>query len=156
MGELLEFSWNLDSLGKALGAFEAEARAAVREVVSRTLDRAYSMVRARTPVDTGRLRAGWRRVLSGPRGGGASAGTIANSVPYVRVLEFGGYPVLAPGEFPPGPRTRRAPGGEPAMRSNVSKQAPRGMLRTVLQDLEPQFLFDVERALENLPSWRGR
>ena len=92
---------------------------------------------------------------------------IENAVPYITVLEYGSYPVIPVkhkrtggggirrgnawigGNYPPGPRTVRAGGSGPKMaEGNVSRQAPIGMVRITLQELEPEFVFNLEEAIE--------
>lgn len=158
----LVFAWKSDKLTPALSNLPRGANRVISDVVKQTSKRAYDKIRYRTPVDRG-VKGGafskWRKRIK--RGG--LEGVIENDAPYINVLEFGGYPVRKArsgtrggfrrgkallGGLPPGPRTQRAPGGEPRMRSNVSRQAPRGMVRITLQEIEPQFLFDLEHALD--------
>lgn len=163
--EILSFEWGTNTLARALEALPREAKKATERVVSDTTKRAFRIVRNKTPVDRGTLRDAWRLEISGVRG------RFVNTAPHANVAEFGGWPVTAlsrskrvrPGAIvrgraqlgghKPGPRTRRAGGGQPTMRSNVSRQAPRGMVRLTLEEIKPQFLFDLEEALENLPGW---
>ena len=160
-GAMLSFEWTDESLVRALDNLPKETQEAVSKVVEDTTGRAFRIIKNRTPIDRGKAHRGWRQKVSG------STGKITNDVDYINVLEFGGYPVrrasagASPGTLrrgravlgglPPGPRTQRAPGGEPPMRSNVSKQAPRGMVRSTLQEIEAPFLFDlaenIDRAL---------
>jgi len=165
---LLSFEWGTDTLIPALENLPREAERAVAEVVAITTDRAYKMAKNRTPVDRGDARNGWRQSARGANG------RIFNNVPYINVLEFGGYPVTPAahtsrsglrrgravlGGLPPPSnltgtaRTAKAPGGRPSMRNNVSKQAPRGMVRSTLEDIQPRFLADLTNAINTLPAW---
>lgn len=164
---ILVFEWGNDTLTAALEALPKEAEAAVVEVVKDTTARATRIVKNKTPVDRGRLRQGWRAEVKG------LTGRFVNTVAQANVAEFGGWPVTALSRSPklrpgarirgraqlgghkPGPRTTRAPGGTPSMFSNVSRQAPQGMVRITLKEIQPVFFFDLDEALENLPSWRS-
>ena len=123
----------------------------VHKVVAETTKRAAAIAKFKTPVDTGNAIDGW--VVEKPGRGNNPKGAFVNRVPYINVLEFGGYPVRKGPTFggrPPGPRTMTAPSGDPAMKSNVSRQAPRGMVRLTLIEIEPQFLADLEEQLQLL------
>lgn len=172
---LLSFAWGENSLVPALVNLPPEAAAAVAAVIRTTTDRAFRIAKNKTPVDRGDARNGWRQVASGQKG------RIFNNVPYINVLEFGGYPVTpasrtrrsglrrgkailggAPppntrdssGRFQGGARTQKArSSGRAPMRSNVSKQAPVGMVRSTLEELRPRFLSDLTHAINSLPSW---
>lgn len=167
-GALISFEWVSDTLTEAMEAIPQETEAAISQVVETTTDRAFRIVKNRTPVDSGEARRGWRQEMRG------STGFIVNNVDYINVLEFGPYPVtpashtqrrglrrgraVLGGAPPPRgrgtARTTRAPGGQPSMRSNVSKQAPKGMVRITLQEIEPRFVVDIADAINNLPSWK--
>lgn len=164
MADFLSFEFTDKNLVKALSSLPKETQIAVSGVVKKTTDRVFRIVKNKTPVDTGRARAGWRKESRG------AEGRIVNSVPYINVHEFGGYPVTPAartsrtggfrrgravlGGAPPRARTRRAPGGEPPMTSNVSRQAPQGMLRKTFNDIQPRFVVDLVDAINSLPSWR--
>ena len=121
------------------------ARKEVIDVVRETTNRVFRIIKNRTPVDQGNARRAWKKVTRWDSSSAAATstieGVITNNVAYINVLEFGGYPGL-------GPRTQPAPAGEPDMRSTVSRQAPQGMVRVTLKEIEPRFLADVERALD--------
>ena len=135
-------------------------REAVIKTVKDTTLRGQQIVKFKTPVDTTKAINGWHTRFEN----GGERGLFVNEVAYINVLEFGGYPVrpissgASPGTLirgkailgglPPGPRTQRAPGGDPDMRSNVSKQAPRGMVRSTLAELQDQFIFDLGENLD--------
>lgn len=169
---LLSFAWSDTSLVQALANVPRESEAAIAKVVADTTDRAFKIAKNRTPVDRGRARQGWKQHARGRHG------SISNNVAYINVLEFGGYPVtpakhatrkggfrrgkaLLGGAPPPAggrsgrgqARTKRAPGGTPRMRDNVSKQAPGGMVRWTLEHIQPRFLSDLTDAINRLPSW---
>jgi hypothetical protein len=153
-----DFSWTTDTLTDALKALPANARKAVRDTIKETTKRAVKIAKFRTPVDTGRAIEAWETKFED----GGLTGVVTNDAPYINVLEFGGYPVRKAtagaegfrrgnailGGRPPGPRTQRAPGGDPEMRSNVSRQAPHGMVRSTLIAIAPQFEFDLNEALD--------
>lgn len=157
---MLEFEFVDEGLIEALEGLPTNAQRAVVETVRSTTQRGQQIVKFRTPVDSGKALNGWQVRYED----GGSRGVFFNDVAYINVLEFGGYPVRAAtagaspgtlrrgkailGGLPPGPRTQRAPGGTPKMRSNVSKQAPRGMVRSTLEELEPQFIFDLNENLD--------
>ena len=165
---LISFEWTDESLVTAVGLVPFETEHAVSEVVRKTTNRAFKIVKNRTPVDRGRARRGWKKETRG------TEGRFFNDVAYINVLEFGPYPVTATkrtsrsgvirrgkgslgGAVPPSVRgtakTQRTPGGRPTMRSNVSKQAPQGMVRITLQEIEPRFVVDLVDAINSLPSW---
>jgi hypothetical protein len=104
-----------------------------------------------TPVDTGRARASWDvYVADEPRasagaGGQTAAFTVAQSalssagiykaiwitsnLPYIEVLEYGGYPdPVARGSFVNGKWVIKSVGG-------FSRQAPQGMVRITVQQV---------------------
>ncbi len=155
---LLDFEWTNLDLSDALEELPETARKAIAETIDDTTERAIKIVKFKTPVDSGRAISGWEKSTED----GGLKGVFSNDTPYINVLEFGGYPVRSAasgqggfrrgnavlGGLPPGPRTQRAPGGDPEMRDNVSKQAPRGMVRATLQEIEPQFVFDLNEALD--------
>ncbi len=76
-----------DRLSSALRRVEDSIPAAVEARVTALLERFAAKVAERTPVDSGRLRAGWRVVVSGR--GLRIAGAVSNSVPYARYVEEG-------------------------------------------------------------------
>lgn len=155
----LEFRWVDESLLNAIRDIPESSQRAIKTVVRATTKRAVRIAKFKTPVDTGNAINSWEDTTEK----GGQVGVFKNSAPYINVLEFGGYPVRAAtsgakagfrrggailGGLPPGPRTQRAPGGDPEMRSNVSKQAPRGMVRSTLIEIEPQFVFDLNEEIE--------
>lgn len=100
-----------------------------------------------TPVDTGRARASWGVSIGPPElgkfpppgeysnpnpldltGGLAGLGPyqevwVTSNLPYIRVLEYGGYP-------------NPARGGEGKVSGGYSKQAPRGMVRVTFDQVK--------------------
>ena len=161
---LLPFRWAETGLLKAINdlAVGKSAKKAIQATVKKMTLRAVKIAKFKTPVDSGRAIRGWKMKLEKD----GTVGVFFNDVPYVNVLEFGGYPVTAlgrrgtlrPGAFirgkaqlgghAPGKRTQRPPGGKPDMRANVSKQSPRGMVRSTIIDIEPAFLFELNKALD--------
>lgn len=152
---------------RAFTRLERELPDAVAAGIQETGTLAQGRIRTNTPVDKGRARSSWRRRS-------LDAGKVVeifSNVPYINVLEFGGYPVRAasllsfqpPGSFRrgraflggarPGPRTRRPasvsgldPTAQPFGRqinANVSTQAPRGIVRLVLRDIDRRELAPI-------------
>lgn len=120
-------------------------------VVRKSTAQVFSAVVLKTPVDTGRARANWnvtagavdqttttstsaargtaeaQKALAMPSGGVVY---LANSLPYARVLEYGGYP------NPPkmGSKKRGEAGVAVHVRGGFSMQAPQGMVRLTAQE----------------------
>ena len=156
----LEFEFVDEGLVEALQNLPESTQRAIKDTVRATTLRGQQIVKFKTPVDSGKAINAWKTRFEN----NGERGVFFNDTPYINVIEFGGYPVRASsagaslgtlrrgnavlGGLPPGPRTQRAPGGQPQMRSNVSKQAPRGMVRSTLIELEPQFTFDLAEAIE--------
>ena len=151
-----------DRFSQALANAPRNVQVAINAVIQETGEKVFQRIRFRTPRDRGTLAAGWgRRSQEG-------SVVIFNTVPYVNVLEYGGYPVIPAsrnrtlsgglvrgravlgGGYPPRARTVRAPGGEPSMLagSNVSRQAPTGMVRVTLIEIQPEYIFNLEEALD--------
>ena len=127
---MADFSIPLDKLA-------AKMQADLETVVRKSTFDMYTRVKQKSPVDTGRFRTNWNvsqgavntattestdqtradteiaKVWTLPIGG---VMYMANSLPYARVLEYGGYP------NPPKNPTGKTVGG-------FSKQAPQGMVR---------------------------
>lgn len=157
---LFDFKWTDTSLEKALEELPQRAATAVKKTIRETTQRAVKIAKFKTPVDSGAAIRGWKVSFED----GGLRGVFRNDVPYINVLEFGGYPVrkatagASPGTLrrggailgglPAGRRTQRAPGGAPPMRSNVTRQAPRGMVRVTLLEIEPQFVADLNESLD--------
>lgn len=165
-----EFFWKTDTLDDALRELPKTARDAVADVIKKTTEDARKKIRFRTPIGkTSRAFNGWKTSIEK----GGLRGVVYNDVPYINVLEYGSYPVrpkrtaqspgalargnaLLGGDFPPGrtrggvTRTRKAPAGEPTMLrpGNVSKQAPQGMVRITLIEIEDRYIFDLNEALD--------
>jgi hypothetical protein len=119
--------------------------AAVISTVARTADKAFERMRDRTPVDRGVAGGAisrWRRRIL--RDGLEQE--FVNDAAHIGRLEFGGYP---------GTRNRCQAGVDPYTRTYVSKQAPRGMVRVTLDEIEPEFAFDLEEAVDIALSQAG-
>ena len=149
-------------IGPALKKLPKEVQAAIEKVVKKTGDKLEQRIKDDTPRDRGQaggLVSKWKR------SGTADEVVLTNTAPYANVIEFGGYPVRPArgssaggagfkrgkailGGLPPGPRTQTAPGGSPAMVSNVSRQAPSGMVRQNLERITAPFVFDLEEAID--------
>lgn len=116
-------------------------------VVRRIAFDAYTRVVRKTPVDTGRARANWQVAINNlptgqlsPGQRGVSLGNmnayklgdviyIANNLPYIGVLEYGGYP------NPPksGGITKS---GKSKTVGGFSRQAPQGMVGLTLIEIK--------------------
>lgn len=127
----------------------------------------YSAVVKKTPVDTGRARGNWNVSVGSPdysvsdtktktpkiqspeqmpKAPGDAAIYIANNLPYIKTLEFGGYPSpvekgtwVKKGKSGPGHYEIRSEGG-------FSKQAPQGMVGITVAKA-PYYL---KKALDNV------
>lgn len=203
MADVLSVSFG-DDLSPTLLKAPDLLKAAIQAVVDDTSKKLFRRIRLATPRDRGTAAAGWNEETTGT---GATAGKrLVNTVAYINVLEFGGYPVvalkkkkakkkkakkkatrksakdLAPGKgkkkkakqggsktakpkhtpsgaiirgaarlgggYPPGVRTQKDGGGDPSMLSNVSRQAPKGMVRKNLEAIRPEFFFELEEAID--------
>lgn len=154
MGDLLQFERDLDAFGQAIGVAPADL---ARQVAFKL----FAKIVERTPVDTGRAAASWNISINEPDrtvqaesyhnpGGAASAAQekltalpangpteriwISNNVPYILVLEHGGYP-------DPVKHGTRVKGHAPVqyeVRSigGFSTQAPHGMAALSLADMD--------------------
>lgn len=163
MASLISISF-ADTIGPLLDGAGPKIQNAIQRVVDETAATALQRIINRTPRDSGKAALGW----SIKQSGGGSA-TIENDVPYINVLEHGGYPVQSKkrlkkkppgslsrggaylgGNYEPGPRTERAGSAEPKMLegSNISKGAPNGMVRLVLGEIDPEFEFNLEEAID--------
>ena len=83
---LVSFEWGEDDLTDALRQLPEETEQALSEVVRETSAQVLASAQARTPVKSGRARAGWRQVVQG------LAVRIRNLVPYADQLEQGASP----------------------------------------------------------------
>ncbi len=148
MAKRTGFEWVTASLIDALSNLDEDASEAVVEVVKETTERAFQAARHASPIgDTDRLINSWRLTFEE----GGLVGVITNNTPYANIAEYGGWPGArwrTGNDYAPGPRTARAPGGEPEMFNNVSKQAPRGMVRVTIEGMRDQFGFDLEERIE--------
>lgn len=137
---------------------------AIEKVVDDTSKLLFDRIVTDTPRDRGTgggLVSRWTRTVV------MGQAVIKNDAPHANVAEFGGWPVIPNskgrpnatgpglprggatlGGYPPGPRTQIAPGGSPVMISNVSRQAPEGMVRQNLERIEDRFVFDLEEAVD--------
>lgn len=152
-------------ISPAMKKLPKEVQDAVKKVVAETAKTVFDRIKRDTPRDRGTAAKNWKRKTKTNKSGTTS--TISNNTPYINVLEYGGYPVVPAsraggastsggivrgnavlGVGPPGPRTQRATGGSPTMRSNVSSQAPAGMVRQNLERIAQRFEFDLEEAID--------
>ena len=124
------------SFDDQMKAFAKKANMSVEKTVKGTAIKLFSAVIKSSPVDTGRFRANWTAAGVQPstvttdmtdKSGSAATGamvnyinsakgqtvfTLANNLPYARVIEYGGYP-----------------GDGPNTVGGFSKQAPAGVVR---------------------------
>jgi 2-keto-4-pentenoate hydratase len=127
-----------------LAQLAAKVKADLDTTVRKSTLQVFSAVVQKTPVDTGRARANWNvsrgapdatttestnqargqeeaaKALNEPAGGVVY---LANGLPYIRTLEYGGYP------NPPKKGKGKTAGG-------FSKQAPAGMVRTTAAEFD--------------------
>lgn len=171
-GSFIKLTVDTEVMVGALREAPLAVRMGIARAVERTTAKAYRRIRNRTPVDRGDARSGWKFRFQN----NGTRAIISNNVPYITVLEYGGYPVRpkntarrTPGSFVrgrarlsgfrPGPRTMRASGtgvdlipkAEPRgrdMNDNVSRGAPLGMLRITFAEIEPEFVDSLEREID--------
>lgn len=125
----------------------AKVKQDVDNVVKAVTLETFSRVILRTPVDTGRARANWiaswdswtpiTNIATDPSGAAAIKEAevkilrapvggvmyLTNSLPYAATLEYGGYP------NPP-------KGGKGKTEGGFSRQAPQGMVRVTVEEVE--------------------
>jgi len=124
----------------------SKVRGGIKTVVKSVRFEVVKGVVMNTPVDTGRARANWQSSIGAPVAGfttsedksgqsAINAGVavasdnigesfyIVNNLPYIRKLEYGGYP------NPPKSNTGKTIGG-------FSSQAPQGMVRVTVRNVE--------------------
>lgn len=122
-----------------ISKFVAKTKIKAETVVRRIAFDSFSRVIRRTPVDTGRARANWQVALGFlPQGqtlaGSATFGNLsnyklgdviflANNVPYIGVLEYGGYP-------------KSPKGGAGKTIGGFSTQAPAGMVGVTMTEMQ--------------------
>lgn len=175
---LLTFEWSKNTLAPALENLSKEAEAAVAQVVEDTTNRAFKIAKNKTPTDRGDARRGWRKESRGSQGrifndvayinvlefGGfpvtalGRSGTLRPGALIRGRAQLGGAPPPKKrdksGKFTGTARTQSARGSRKVpMTNNVSKQAPRGMVRAALAEIQPRFLSDLKNAINSLPSW---
>jgi hypothetical protein len=122
------------TLGNVIDDMRKDADDFIRKDFQATALQLFSLIVEETPVDKGSARGGWQpsvgvpNLLGGPANPNKTITSVpknplllpyflSNPLPYIEVLEFGGYG--------PGPKTT---GG-------FSKLAPRGMIRTNMKRL---------------------
>lgn len=88
---MLQFRWDTDDLTKVLDEMPDRVTEAVKETTKDTTEQAVEMIKHRTPRDTGAAIRSWTVSY----GDGGLRGILASGVPYINVLEFGGYPVVS-------------------------------------------------------------
>ena len=169
---LLSFSIDVSDMKRALRTAPRAVRLGIKSAIKKTTMKAFRRTRSKTPTDRGIARGGWRFRFTN-RG---LTGEIFNDVDHINVLEYGGFPVRAAsrvkrrsagsfkrgnailGGHKPGPRTQRARdvrgleppaerAGKRSHNSNVSKQAPSGMIRITFRDIQPEFARELENEI---------
>lgn len=116
----------------------------------------YSEVVKRTPVDTGRARANWNVSLGKmdtsttestdkrvnlsdiKESSGDESYYISNNLPYIKTLEYGGYPKDSKGSWDK--KTKRR---VKKSQNGYSKQAPKGMVGITVADADRIFNLAV-------------
>jgi len=162
---------NLEAFQKELDEFTRDLTPGFVSVVQRKLALdIYAGVVKRTPVDNGRARGGWMITIGDPGVGEPSKGAnqvlalndlpkfsvvyISNNVPYIVVLDQGGYVPANPDDSKEA-RAKRAAGrdeirrdraeaafGDPGATfvfSGFSWQAPNGMVDLAIGDVRKEF-----------------
>lgn len=135
----------------------AKTRGGIKTVVKSVRFEVIKGVIMNTPVDTGRARGNWQASIGSPIAGytasedkagqttinkGIAVASdnigesfyIVNNLPYIRTLEYGGYPdPVKRGTYnkQTGTYEIRSAGG-------FSKQAPQGMVRVTVRNVEAQ------------------
>jgi len=117
---------------RGLAAMQRHAASVPAAMVRVYALRAFEGLVTKTPVDTGLARASWQVAEGTPAGAGmgmtvaALSGTevvyLTNALPYIPVLEYGGYPQR------PGGTLKVTPEG-------FSRQAPQGMIGVTVEEL---------------------
>lgn len=160
MANLISISID-NPIGPALRKLPREVQEAIEGVVEDTSETLFTRIVTDTPRDSGNAAERWTRTVQGDQA------VLTNDAEQINVLEFGGYPVIPSsrsrpnatgpgitrgnavlGGYPPGPRTQIGEGGSPIMTSNVSRQAPSGMVRQNLERIQEPFVFNLEEAID--------
>jgi len=145
------------SLAKFNGLVDGFVKRAEGELVKlqkRIVLEAFRRIVKRTPVDTGRTRGNWQ-ITIGVVPTAEAAGTklataigaltglgpyqvvyITNNVPHIEVLEYGLFEPRDPG---PSKDPRKGRKGRELVRAGFSVQAPQGMVRVTVVELEVMF-----------------
>jgi len=135
----------------------AKAIGGIKTVVKCVRFKVVNDVIFNTPVDTGRARGNWQASIGAPIAGftdkedkagqaTVTAGIaiasdnvgsdfyIVNNLPYIRVLEYGGYPV----PVKRGTYNKQKGVWEIRSEGGFSKQAPQGIVRVTVRNVEAQ------------------
>ena len=112
------------------------------------LDLLAGVVR-RTPVDTGRARGNWQLSIGKPEEQEKvqkiphfSVVWLSNNLPYIEVLEFGKFTPKNPG---PSKDHRKKRKGKTWVKGGYSVQAPKGMLRVTLAQVESELQAHLDK-----------
>lgn len=134
--------WSLD-----LSKYCDKQKHKIKEVRKAYAFGVYSSIVKKTPVDTGRARGNWQITVGQPAEGttdekrttpkknavpdvqGDESIFITNNLPYITMLEFGGY-----GKYENGEQKTKANGEKTV--NGYSKQAPNGMVGVTLANNE--------------------
>ena len=135
----------------------AKVRGGIKTVVKSVRLEVVKGVIMNTPVDTGRARGNWQASIGSPIAGftdkldksgqatitsGIAVASdnvesdfyIVNNLPYMRKLEYGGYPV----PVKRGTYNKQTKAWEIRSEGGFSKQAPQGMVRVTVRNVEAQ------------------
>lgn len=148
---------DLSSFNETVNKFVEKSGVGVTEAQKKIVFDILAGVIQRTPVDTGRARGNWQLSIGKPAEGetgellkktnktnvnqqGKLASLppyqivwITNNVPYIEVLEFGGFVPKNPGPSKD-PRPKRK--GKTWVKDGYSVQAPQGMVRVTVAKIE--------------------
>lgn len=141
------------SLYSDIVKFSKKAQEEQEDIIITALFQANDGIIGRTPVDKGRARGSWVPSIGSPSaaiGGKDKSGSstkrkadsiarksvgsvyfLTNNLPYIGVLEYGGYPV----PVEKGTWVKKSQKYEILSQGGYSKQAPQGMLRVTVKEV---------------------
>ena len=122
---MISLEWETTNFNRELKNYQMRTGRKIRDLVKTLAFQIFRWVQKDTPVQEGNARSGkgnakgnWRiKPL------GKDRWKISNNTPYIRILEYGGYP---------GTKGKTIPGISGWTKTYVSKKAPKGMLRRAL------------------------
>lgn len=150
-----------ETLTKVLGKLDEETLKSSEKAVRATFIETTEEIKVRTPVDTGRARANWfvtknrttdktvKRTKDNPsQNVGKFSGDIwgntfyiSNNLPYIGVLEYGGYPK----SVKKGSYNRKRKKYQIRSSNGFSKQAPSGMVGISLMKFDSRLKANLKR-----------